>query len=195
LLLNLPKLQGQTTTALDTANHIFTAALVAEDLATTFYYNGLVRGVITDPALADTGGTALNPSPSGDAGNVSYIRAAMGQEIQHADLLRAVANLGADATTDPYRTFYFQAGTFDTLGAFISALEALENAFIGAYLVTTREFAALALATASSVPDGPFGGPYSAAAIELVCPGCRLHHGYRMRAPGPGKRHSWHKPG
>ncbi len=72
LLLNLPKLQGQTTTALDTANHIFTAALVAEDLATTFYYNELVRGVITDPALAGTGGTALNPSPSGDAGNVSY---------------------------------------------------------------------------------------------------------------------------
>ena len=167
LLLNsLPKLKGQTTTLQDTANQIFTAALVAEDLATTFYYNGLIGGVIQDPALAGPGGTAIAPTPSGDAGNVSYIRAAMGQEIQHADLLRTVANLGSDASTDPYQTFYFPAGTFDTLAAFIAALEALENAFIGAYLVATREFAALALGTASSVPNGPFGGPYSAAQLN-----------------------------
>jgi hypothetical protein len=169
LLLNgLPQLKAQTSTAddPDTANQIFTAALVAEDLATTFYYNGLIGGVIQDPALAGPGGTALNPGPSGDAGNVSYLRGAMGQEIQHANLLRAVANLGGDATTDPYQTFYFPAGTFDTLAAFIGTLEALENAFIGAYLVATREFATLALGTASTVPDGPFGGPYSAAQLD-----------------------------
>jgi Ferritin-like domain len=166
LLSGLPKLQAQTSGAQDTANQIFTAALVAEDLASTFYYNGLVGGVIQDPALAGPGGTAVAPAPGGDAGNVSYIRAALGQEIQHADLLRTVANLGADATTDPYQTFYFPAGTFDTLAAFIGTLEALENAFIGAYLVATREFAALALGTASSVPDGPFGGPYSAAQLN-----------------------------
>lgn len=166
LLGNLPKLQGQTTTAQDTANQIFTAALVAEDLATTFYYNGLVGGVIQDPALAGPGGTATMPSPSGNAPNVDYLRAAMSQEIQHANLLRAVANLGADATTDPYRTFYFPTGTFDTLNAYIATLEALENAFIGAYLVASREFAALASATAGTVPDGPYGGPYSAAQLD-----------------------------
>jgi hypothetical protein len=166
LLLGLPKLQGQTTTAQDTANQIFTAALVAEDLATTFYYNGLVGGVIQDPALAGPAGTATMPSPSGNVPNVDYLRAAMSQEIQHANLLRAVANLGADATTDPYQTFYFPAGTFDTLSAFIATLEALENAFIGAYLVGAREFAALASATASTVPDGPYGGPYSAAQLD-----------------------------
>ncbi len=44
--------------AMDTANQIFQAAVIAEDLATTFYYNGLVGTVIMDPALAGPGGTA-----------------------------------------------------------------------------------------------------------------------------------------
>jgi Ferritin-like domain len=167
LLSNLPRLKAQSAPeAQDTANQIFTAALVAEDLATTFYYNGLVGPVIQDPALAGPGGTATDPSPSGNVPNVDYIRAAMGQEIQHANLLRAVANLGSTAATDPYQTFYFPAGTFDTLSAFIATLEALENAFIGAYLVASREFAALASSTASTVPDGPYGGPYSAAQLD-----------------------------
>ncbi len=168
LLLNsLPRLRAQgASEAQDTANQIFTAALVAEDLATTFYYNGLVGPVIEDPALAGPGGTATKPSPSGNVPNVDYIRAAMGQEIQHANLLRAVANLGSTSATDPYQTFYFPKGTFDTLSAFIATLEALENAFIGAYLVASREFAALAAGTASTVPDGPYGGPYSAAQLD-----------------------------
>lgn len=166
LLLDFPKAQGQSLAVQDTPNQIFTAALVAEDLASTFYYQGLVGGVIQDPALAGPGGTATNPTSAGDANNVSYLRAALGQEIQHADLLRTVANLGANAATDPYQMFYFPAGTFDTLRAFIATLEALENAFIGAYLVAAREFGAIALETASSVPDGPFGGPYSAAQLN-----------------------------
>ncbi len=36
----------------DTPAEIFTAALIAEDMATTFYYNGLVGAVLQDPALA-----------------------------------------------------------------------------------------------------------------------------------------------
>ncbi len=166
LFLGLPKLQGQTTSPQDTANQILTAALVAEDLATTFYFKGLTGGVIQDPALAGPGGTAVMPSPSGNVPNIDYLRAAMAQEIQHANLLRAVANLGSDATTDPYQSFFFPAGTFDSLSAFIATLETLENAFIGAYLVACREFAALASATASTVPDGPYGGPYSAAQLD-----------------------------
>jgi hypothetical protein len=39
----------------DTPTEIFTAALVAEDLAITFYYNGLVGKVIQDPNLAGPG--------------------------------------------------------------------------------------------------------------------------------------------
>jgi hypothetical protein len=38
--------------------------------------------------------------------------------------------------------FYFPAGTFDTLGAFTALLDALENAFIGAYLNAIQELAA-----------------------------------------------------
>jgi hypothetical protein len=163
---NLPRLEAQSTAMQDSANQIFTAALVAEDLATTFYYNGLVGKVIQDPALAGPGGTATNVSSSGNVPNVDYLRAAMSQEISHANLLRAVANIGATATADPYQTFYFPAGTFDTLTPFIATLEALESAFIGAYLTAIREFGTLALQTGTSVPDGPYGGPYSAAQLN-----------------------------
>ena len=165
LLSSLPKLQAQAASTQDQPNQIFTAALVAEDLATTFYYNGLIGGVIQDPALAGPGGTAIAPSASGNVPNVDYLRAAMSQEIVHANLLRAVGNLGADATSDPYQTFYFPAGTFDTIAAFINTLEALENAFIGAYLTAIREFSTLSAQTSSSVPDGPYGGPYSSAQL------------------------------
>lgn len=127
----------------DDPNVIFTAALIAEDLATTFYYNGLIGKAIQDPALAGPGGTATNVTSAGDAGNVSYIRAALTQEFTHANLLRSLLN-GTDASGDPYQTFYFPAGTFDTLSAFTGMLEALENAFIGAYLAAIRQFAFMA---------------------------------------------------
>lgn len=162
---HLPALEAQSS-AQDTANQILTAALVAEDLATTFYYNGLVGGVIQDPNLAGPGGTATTPAASGNVPNVDYLRAALSQEISHANLLRAVGNLGGSAATDPYQTFYFPAGTFTTLSAFVGVLNALESAFIGAYLTAVREFSSLASQTGDSVPDGPYGGPYSAAQLE-----------------------------
>ena len=127
----------------DDPNAIFTAALIAEDLATTFYYNSLVGAVIADPALAGPGGTATNVSSGGNAGNVNYIQAALSQEIAHANLLRSLVN-GSDASGDPYQTFYFPAGTFDTLAAFTAMLDALESAFIGAYLAAVRQFSFMA---------------------------------------------------
>jgi len=167
LLSNLTKLKAQTSsTPADTAIEVLTAGTIAEDLATTFYYNALVGKVIQDPNLAGPGGSATNVTSSGNAPNVAYLRAAMAQEISHANLWRAVGNLGSSAATDPYQTFYFPAGTFDTLGAFIATLEALENAFIGTYLIAIREFATLAATTSADVPDGPFGGPFSAAQYE-----------------------------
>ena len=159
---DLPLAQGQNTGAnQDTAAQIFTAALIAEDLATAFYYNGLVGAVIQDPSLAGPGGTALSIT-TGNAPNVIYLRAALGQEITHANLLRTVGALGTDPTTDPYQTFYFPTGTFTTITAFIATLETLENAFIGAYLNAIREFSNLAIrATIRNVPNGPNGGPFS----------------------------------
>ncbi len=135
----------------DTPAEIFTAALIAEDLATTFYYNGLVGAAVQDPNLAGPGGTAAKPSASGNTGNLEYVQAALTQEIAHANLLRSLIG-GASAATDPYQTFYFPAGTFSTLTAFLTTLNALENAFIGAYLSAVREFAYMAAQVSMSGP-------------------------------------------
>lgn len=127
----------------DTPAEIFTAALIAEDLATTFYYNGLVGPVIQDPNLAGPGGTANHVTASGNFGNVDYLRAALSEEITHANLFRALLGISGPAS-DPVQTFYFPTGIFDTLTPFIATLEALENAFIGAYLAAIHEFARMA---------------------------------------------------
>ncbi len=133
------------TTIHDTPIDIFTAALVAEDLATTFYYNALVGPVIQDPNLAGPGGTPHNPNPNNsNPGNVAYLQAAFTEEIDHADLMRGLLGLG-NSGQDPYQTFYFPSGTFNTLSPFLALLDALENAFIGAYLVAVQEFAVLAV--------------------------------------------------
>lgn len=126
--------------AKDTVKEIFTAALIAEDLASTFYYNGLVGTVIQDPNLAGPGGSATNVSNSGNAGNVNYLQAALTQELHHAALFRSLLGI-TEVSQDPVQTFYFPAGTFDTLSAFTGMLNALENAFIGAYLNAIQEFA------------------------------------------------------
>jgi hypothetical protein len=122
----------------DTFTEILTAFLIAEDLATTFYYNGLVGNVVQDPNLAGPGGSANNVTSAGNAGNVNYLQAALSEEISHANLFRSGLN-GSIAIKDPYQTFYFPNGTFDTLTAFTGILNALENAFIGAYLVLIQE--------------------------------------------------------
>jgi hypothetical protein len=127
----------------DTPTEIFTAALIAEDLAITFYYNGLVGPVIQDPSLAGPGGTATHVTAKGNFGNVDYLRAALSEEIVHADLFRALLGISSPSN-DPVQTFYFKDGTFDTLGPFIATLEALENAFIGAYLNAVAEFGRMA---------------------------------------------------
>ncbi len=126
----------------DTVKEIFTAALIAEDLASTFYYNGLVGPVIQDDALAGPGGTATSVTSAGDFGNVQYIRAALTEEISHANLLRSLLGI-SDASKDPVQTFYFPSGGFDTLGPFLALLDALENAFIGAYMTAIQEFATM----------------------------------------------------
>ncbi len=127
----------------DSPTEIFTAALIAEDLATTFYYNALVGPVITDPNLAGPGGTATSVGPGGNVGNVDYFRAALDQEIAHANLLRALTN-GTKASGDPVQTFYLPAGAFEDITTFTTVLDALESAFIGAYLMATIEFAQMA---------------------------------------------------
>jgi hypothetical protein len=125
----------------DTVKEIFTAALIAEDLATTFYYNGLIGPVIQDPNLAGPGGSATDVTTAGNAGNVNYLQAALTEEISHANLFRSLLGI-SKPSQDPVQTFYFPAGSFDTLANFTGLLNALENAFIGAYLNAIQEFAA-----------------------------------------------------
>ncbi|WP_348265041.1 ferritin-like domain-containing protein [Telmatobacter sp. DSM 110680] len=146
--------------AKDTVKEIFTAALIAEDLASTFYYNGLVGPVIQDPNLAGPGGSAKNVTSSGNAGNVQYLQAALTQEIHHAGLFRSLLGMQY-ARYDPVQTFYFPHGTFDTLSAFTGMLNALENAFIGAYLNAIQEFAAKSANKQSG--DGAYLEPADAA--------------------------------
>ncbi len=129
--------------AKDTVTEIITAALIAEDLATTFYYNGLVGAAIQDPALAGPGGSANHVTSAGDQGNVNYIQAALTEEISHANLLRSLLKI-PHASADPVQTFYFPAGSFDNIGPFLGLLDALENAFIGAYLNAIQEFSTMA---------------------------------------------------
>ena len=134
----------------DTVVEIFTAALIAEDLASTFYYNALVGPVIMDPNLAGPGGSATDVTPGGQADNVAYFRAALSQEITHANLLRSLIG-GTTPGHDPIKTFYYPATAFETLTSFTTVLDALESAFIGAYLTATIEFAQMAADTKSGV--------------------------------------------
>ena len=139
----------------DTIEELFTAFLIAEDLAATFYYNGLIGGVIQDPNLAGPGGTATNVSVGGQADNVNYLQAALIQEIEHSNLFRALLTGSATgAASDPYTTFYFPAGTFATLTPFLSILNALENAFIGAYMNLVQEASYKAAAAAAGTLTG-----------------------------------------
>ncbi|MGH9376662.1 MAG: hypothetical protein ACRD1J_10955, partial [Terriglobia bacterium] len=56
------------------------------------------------------------------------------------------------------QTFHFPYGSFSTLSPFLKLLDALENAFIGAYMTAVQEFAlmaAQATANPSSIPFRP----------------------------------------
>jgi hypothetical protein len=155
--------------ALDTITEIQTAFLIAEDLATTFYYNGLIGGVIQDPNLAGPGGSATKVTSSGNAGNVDYLRAALTQEYDHANYFRQLLTGSASgASADPYQTFYFPAGTFSTLSSFLGILNALENAFIGAYIVSIQEYATKGALAQSGVYNFEADKKYTATQYEVL---------------------------
>ncbi|HWC95950.1 MAG TPA: hypothetical protein VG456_04355 [Candidatus Sulfopaludibacter sp.] len=61
---------------------------------------------------------------NGNEGNVQYLRAALSEEIVHANLLRALTG-GASPAGDPVQTFYLPAAAFSNLGTFLAVLNAL----------------------------------------------------------------------
>ena len=148
--------------AADSVVQIFTAALIAEDLATTFYYNGLTGMVIQDSNLAGPGGSATSIASSGNLANVGYLRGALSEEISHANLFRSLLSIPG-AASDPVQSFYFPTGTFDTLEDFLPILLALETAFVGAYLAAIHEFAMMAarISPYASEQLNPSGTPYA----------------------------------
>ena len=109
----------------DTNAAILKAARTAEELATTFYYQGVA------------GPTAPNLGKVHDANNLNYFQAALWQEYQHVRIL--TNPLGA--TSYASGTFYLPTAWFDNSANFLAALDVLETAFIGAYLAAIREFA------------------------------------------------------
>jgi hypothetical protein len=143
-----PATPVQAAASTDTATQIFTAALIAEDLAITTYFNALSGGVITDANLAGPGGTATNVSATGSVINVAYLQGALLEEIQHAQLLRTLLGLdpmgSGDVGAGVPSSFFFPMGTFDNLTNFLPVLLALETAFIGAYMTAVEEFASMA---------------------------------------------------
>lgn len=125
----------------ESVQDILNAALIAERIATTFYYTGLTTTAIArDHRVA---GYAANPnavSRNGDPANVAYLQAALDQEDKHA---RILSNLGATA---PYKKFYFPASTFEQVGytshagTFLWTVDHLETTFISAYLAAIDRF-------------------------------------------------------
>jgi hypothetical protein len=110
----------------DTTQDILNAALTAEQLATTFYYRGLV------------GPNAENLVLVHNQANLNYFQAAVWQEHEHAALFSSV---GAVSLAGSSPAFYFPTGTFKSDASFLAVLDALETAFIGAYLAAIGEWA------------------------------------------------------
>ncbi len=128
----------------ETIQDIVNTALIAEQLAMTFYYTGLTTTAITrTPQVAGSSGNPLAVAPDGNPGNVAYLQAALDQEYKHAVLLK-----GAGAVS-PFKSFYFPSSTFESLGftshagTYLWVLDHLETAFISAYLAAVKRFGEL----------------------------------------------------
>lgn len=117
------------------AREILDLLLLAEQVALTFYYTGLTTGAIVNPPSAVAG--------SGRLRHLAYVRLALAEEQQHADLWRAA---GAQSRAE---AFYYPAATFARLGytsqggLFLGVLDYLETVLIGAYLAAIADLGAL----------------------------------------------------
>lgn len=112
-------------TCADTTTSILQAAVTAEQLATSFYYQGLA------------GPTAAQLGPVHNANNLNYFQAALWEEYQHLLIVSSVGG-GNGLLNTATPSFYFPTGAFENPGTFLATLDALENAFIGAYLAAIK---------------------------------------------------------
>jgi hypothetical protein len=101
---------------------ILNIAATAEALGITFYYHSIQASFFDQ-----------------DDQRQWYLQAALDEERSHLDFLKA--NGGVPPTAD--KQFFFPTNCFDDLSIFASVLDALENAFIAAYLAAMQRFAQL----------------------------------------------------
>lgn len=113
----------------DTTQSILNAAVTAEQIATSFYYQGIA------------GPTAPQLGPVHNNNNLNYFQAALWEEYQHIQLLESLG--GSSLTGSDSPTLYFPNGAFTNAGNFLSLLDTLENAFIGAYLAAVNYWASI----------------------------------------------------
>lgn len=111
------------TTSVESISSILGYALTAEQLATTFYFTGIQSG----KALPQTT----------NAGNLPYLQAALDAENVHANIMQ---NAGGVSLAGSSPQFYFPTGTFSNDENFLGVLNALETAFIEAYLAAIYQF-------------------------------------------------------
>jgi len=122
----------------DSSLDIFNGALTAEQLAVTFYYNGLHASGTSFPDV-------LSPD------HIHYFQAGLWEEHRHAQLFAAV---GAKSLAGPTPKFFFPAGTFENQATFLAVLAALEDAFVAAYLAAVGEWSRGGSRARRTVPDG-----------------------------------------
>lgn len=111
----------------DTTQGILNAALTAEQIATSFYYQGIA------------GATASQLGPVHNNNNLNYFQAALWEEYQHIQLLKGLGGLSLTGSDAP--SISFPNGTFEKADSFLGLLETLERAFIGAYLAAVSYWA------------------------------------------------------
>ena len=116
---------------------LLNTTLTAEHLTLTCYYSALVTPTLLHQIAGSPAG------PSGMAGNVACLQAALHQEVQHVMILE---NLGAQSA---YKTFYFPAlaltrlGYTSHAGTFLWMLDHLETACIAAYMQRIERYMTL----------------------------------------------------
>ncbi len=115
----------------DTTQGILNAAVTAEQIATVLYYEAIA------------GPSAPRLGPVHDHNNLNYFQAALWEEYQHIQLLGARGGTSLTGSATP--TIYLPTKAFSNSGSFLSLLDTLENAFIGAYLAAVSYWASQSL--------------------------------------------------
>jgi len=122
-------------TSPDDVNTIFTIAQTAEQLAVTFYSNGVKSAQAG--TLKDANGKGLDPD------ELNYLRAALIEEQLHQLFFYAAQTGSNKMAVQIPNMFNFPANTFTDLATFIGVQQTLEGVFDSAFIAAVYEFGLL----------------------------------------------------